>query len=71
MSRNGLTRSGAPVDDFDAVTRTQDPKGAVQTVNYDYAARIDRITNQTNGAYTRHVYAPSGYIDTYTTYSRR
>ena len=43
--------------DFGAVTRTQDPKGAVQTITYDSAARRTRITNQTTGAYTRFEYA--------------
>ena len=53
--------------DFGAVTRMQDPKGAVQTIIYDSAARIERITNQTNGAYTRHDYDPNGFIKTYST----
>ncbi len=53
--------------DFGAVTRTQDPKGAVQTIIYDSAARVDRIINETNDTYTRHVYDPSGYIKTYAT----
>ena len=43
--------------DFGAVTRTQDPKGAVQTMTYDSAARRLRITNQTTGAYRRWEYA--------------
>jgi len=42
--------------DFGAVTRTQNPKGAVVTRTYDAAGRVDRITNQVNGAYTRYVY---------------
>ena len=53
--------------DFGAVTRRQDPKGAVQTITYDATRRIDRITNETNGAYIRYVYAPSGYIATFAT----
>ncbi len=48
--------------DFGAVTRTQDPKGAVNTMTYDSAGRIDRITNQINGAYSRWVYDPFGYV---------
>ena len=43
--------------DFGAVTRVQDPKGAVNTITYDSAARRDRITDQTTNAYTRWVYA--------------
>ncbi len=53
--------------DFGGITRTQDPKGAVRTIIYDSATRFDRITNQTNGAYVRHVYDPSGFIMTYAT----
>jgi YD repeat-containing protein len=43
--------------DFGGLTRTQDPKGAVQTITYDASGRRDRITNQTTGAYTRWVYS--------------
>lgn len=53
--------------DFGGVTRTQDPKGAVQEITYDAAPRVDRVTNQTNGAYVRYVYAASGYIASYAT----
>jgi RHS repeat-associated protein len=53
--------------DFGGVTRGQDPKGAVQTITYDFAGRTDRITNQTSGAYLRYVYATSGYVATYST----
>ena len=42
--------------DLGAVTRTQDPKGAVQTIDYDGVARTDRITNETSGAYVRYFY---------------
>ena len=42
--------------DFGAVTRTQDPKGAIQIITYDAAARRERVTNQNTGAYTRWVY---------------
>ncbi len=42
---------------FGAMTRMQDPKGAVQTMSYDTAARREQITNQITGAYTRWVYA--------------
>jgi hypothetical protein len=54
--------------DFGAVTRTQDPKGAVQTITYESATRVDRITNEINGAYVRNAYAPSGYIASYATF---
>ena len=53
--------------DFGAVTRGQDPKGAVQTITYDSSGRTDRITNQTSGAYLRHVYTTSGDVATYAT----
>jgi RHS repeat-associated protein len=53
--------------DFGSVTREQDPKGTVRTITYDGAARLDRVTNQTNGAYTRYAYAPDGSVATYTT----
>ena len=53
--------------DFGAVTRTQDPKGAVQTIDYDSVARTDRITNETAGAYVRYFYGTEGYVSTYTT----
>jgi len=53
--------------DFGAVTRTQDPKGAVRTISYDTVGRTDRITNQTSGAYLRYAYGPSGYVATYET----
>jgi RHS repeat-associated protein len=53
--------------DFGAVTRMQDPKGAVQTITYDSAGRTDRVTNQTSGAYRRYAYAPQGYVSTYAT----
>lgn len=53
--------------DFGAVTRTEDPKGAVQAITYDSSTRVDRITNETSGAYTRYVYAPLGSVATYST----
>jgi RHS repeat-associated protein len=53
--------------DFGALTRTQDPNGAVQTITYDSATRVNRITNDTSGAYTRYVYAPAGSVATYST----
>jgi RHS repeat-associated protein len=53
--------------DFGAVTRTQDPLGAVQTTSYDGAGRIDRVTNQLSGAYKRWVYDPWGWTLSYET----
>ncbi|PYS77400.1 MAG: hypothetical protein DMF70_16680, partial [Acidobacteria bacterium] len=53
--------------DFGAVMRTQDPKGAVQTMTYETAGRIERVTNQNNGAYTRWVYDPYGYVSSFAT----
>src|SRR6185436_8821238 len=53
--------------DFGAITRTQDPKGAVATTTYDTATRVDRITNEISGAYTRYVYAPAGSVATFST----
>lgn len=45
-----------------AVTRTQGPspaaqsQGVVQTIQYDDASRITRMTTENNGAYTRYIY---------------
>ncbi|MGH9852319.1 MAG: RHS repeat domain-containing protein [Blastocatellia bacterium] len=49
-----------------AVTRTQDPKGAVFTRDYDTAGRLKQVTNKTIGApsynsHTEYVYAPNQY----------
>ncbi|HEY0763635.1 MAG TPA: S8 family serine peptidase [Pyrinomonadaceae bacterium] len=54
--------------DFGGVTRVQDPKGSVQTTTYDSAARLDRITDQMSGAYTRWSYAAANtFIGAYST----
>ena len=53
--------------DFGAVTRTQDPKGAVKAMLYDSAARIDRVNNQFNGSYRRWVYDSHGNVSTFET----
>jgi len=45
--------------DMGAATRTEDPKGAAQTIAYDWVGRIDRVTNVVNSAYTRYVYPNS------------
>ena len=44
------------------VTRQVDPKGAAQTTEYDAAARVKKVTNVVNGAYTRIVYPASQTI---------
>ena len=54
--------------DFSAVTRTQDPKGAAFTKEYDWAGRLTRQTNLTNQAYTRYSYAASHfYVQSWST----
>ncbi|HYJ86711.1 MAG TPA: S8 family serine peptidase [Pyrinomonadaceae bacterium] len=54
--------------DFGAVTRTQDPKGAVQTITYDSAARTSRVTSTFNSAYTRWVYPTAmNYVQQFST----
>ena len=53
--------------DFGALTRTQDPKGAVHTITYDSATRVNQVTNEISGAYSRYAYAPVGSVATYST----
>jgi RHS repeat-associated protein len=43
-----------------AVTRRQDPKGAFETLSYDSAGRLERVTNGINNGYKRWVYWPDG-----------
>src|SRR5436190_19477365 len=53
--------------DFGALTSKQTPQpntiqnlpGPVQTIAYDAAARIERVTSLSNGAYTRYLYGPN------------
>lgn len=63
--------------DFGAVTKTIVPsKGTGLTgdplyylehrLTFDSVGRLDRVTNQNNGAYTRYVYLPSGNVQSYT-----
>ncbi len=63
--------------DIGAITKTIAPsKGTGLTgdpiqylehrMTYDSDGRIDRVTNQNNGAYTRYVYLPSGNVQNYT-----
>jgi RHS repeat-associated protein len=35
-------------------------------MTYDSAGRLDRVTNQNNGAYTRYVYGAGSYVQSYT-----
>lgn len=54
--------------DFSAVTRTQDPKGAVQTTTYDSFDRVSQMTNTVNNAYTRWVFPASmNYVQQFST----
>ncbi len=64
--------------DFGAVTRTVAPhrqQDAAQSIppaavsrTYDAAGRIQQITNEVNGAYTRYVYSPDHtHVMTFTT----
>jgi RHS repeat-associated protein len=50
--------------DRGAVTRTEDPKGAVQNIAYDGVGRTDRVTSAVNNAYTRYVYGPT-YVQSF------
>jgi RHS repeat-associated protein len=53
--------------DTGAMTYAQDPKGAAQALQYDAAGRLEQVTNQVNGAYTRFVYPSSmTYVGTLT-----
>lgn len=55
-----------------AVTRTQGPppagqtQGLIQTMLYDSAGRLERLTTQNNSAYTRYVYGPN-YVQSFST----
>jgi len=54
--------------DMGVATRTEDPKGAAQTIAYDWVGRVDRVTNVVNSAYTRYVYPnASNAVQTFTT----
>lgn len=56
--------------DMGVQTRAEGPRpagqtqGVVQTFTYDAAARLDRVTTTSNGAYTRYVYGPY-YVQSY------
>lgn len=48
--------------DIGEITRTQDPKGAAFSMQYDAAGRIERVTNLVNNAYTRYVYSSNNSL---------
>ena len=52
--------------DIGALTRSLDPKNAVQTIQYDTVGRLQRVTNQTTGGYTRWDYTTVGELVTLT-----
>jgi YD repeat-containing protein len=54
--------------DMGVATRLQNPKGMVVGTTYDGAGRVERVTNETSGAYTRFVY-PTGnnYVQSFST----
>lgn len=58
--------------DFGETTRVQGPppaghsQGLIQTLTYDNAARLERVTTTNNGAYTRYVYSPN-YVQSFAT----
>jgi hypothetical protein len=74
---DGFTSTGEYNFDLGAVTKTIAPsKGTGLTgdpvqylehrMTYDSVGRIDRVTNQNNGAYTRYVYLPYGSVQSFT-----
>ena len=58
--------------DFGARTRVEgpppagQPQGLVQTMLYDSAGRIERVTTENNSAYTRYIYGPD-YVESFST----
>ena len=52
--------------DIGALTRAQDPKGAVETREYDNIGRMQRVTNQFTTGYVRWEYALAGEVKTFT-----
>jgi len=58
--------------DFGSKTRVQGPRpegqtqGAIQTLAYDTAARLQQVTNANNDAYAHYVYGPN-YVQSYST----
>ncbi|MFN2452987.1 MAG: hypothetical protein ABR577_02070 [Pyrinomonadaceae bacterium] len=71
---DGNTSSARYNYDLGYVTMAQGPpaaeqsQGAVQLTEYDGSGRVQRVTTQNNGAYTRFVYGASGnYVQQWTT----
>ena len=68
----GFTTTQQHNYDFGAVTRTQGPppagqsQGQIQTLTYDSATRLERVTLTNNGAYIRYIYGPY-YLQTFST----
>jgi YD repeat-containing protein len=51
-----------------AVTRTQDPKGAVREMQYDAAGRLEKVTTPFDGAFTQWSYPWTyGYVQEFST----
>lgn len=51
-----------------AVTRTQDPKGAVKEMQYDSAGRLEKVTTPFDGAFTQWSYPWTyGYVQQFST----
>ena len=48
--------------DTGAPTRSQDPKGAVETTEYDTVGRVQRVTNEFTSGYTRFEYPIGGEL---------
>jgi RHS repeat-associated protein len=74
---DGFISNAAYNFDFGAVTKTIVPSKGTgltgdpvqyleQRLTYDVAGRLDRVTNQNNGAYTRYVYLPYGSVQSFT-----
>lgn len=49
-----------------AITRTEDPKGAVEITEYDNVGRLESITNQFTSGYTRWEYPLAGELVSFT-----
>ncbi|HEV8371030.1 MAG TPA: hypothetical protein VGQ39_23990, partial [Pyrinomonadaceae bacterium] len=49
-----------------ATTRSEDPKNAVQVIEYDDVGRLESVTNQFTGGYTRWEYTTVGEVVTLT-----
>jgi len=69
---DGFSSTGQYNFDIGATTRTQGPppagqsQGAIQTMTYNAAGQLERLTTVNNGAYKRFWYGPD-YVASYTT----